>query len=175
MSTHFSIRLASSDDASCIAALGMQVWLRTYATTGISTSIANYVLREFTEDRYRQLIADTKKQLMIAEVDGYLVGYVIIGLGNTFTNVHVEIEKLYVQEYFTGQGIGKALLASAQLTAYGYCASSSVWLTVNAKNQNAITFYNQLGYRHEGDTDFVLDGVKYKNYVMVVRPYNNQS
>ncbi|MCU6435510.1 GNAT family N-acetyltransferase [Undibacterium sp. Jales W-56] len=169
MPQHFSIRPATANDAAPIAALGIQVWLHTYATTGISTSGANYVLSEFTEHRYQQLIADTSKDLMVAEIGDHLVGYAMIGWGNMFTDVQVEVEKLYVQEYFTGQGIGKALLASSRLAAQKYCGTPSVWLMVNAKNMNAIQFYQKLGYRHEGDTDFVLDGVKHKNHVMVLR------
>ena len=42
------IRSAVAQDAEQIAALGMQVWLHTYATAGVSREMAQYVLKEFT-------------------------------------------------------------------------------------------------------------------------------
>jgi hypothetical protein len=41
-----------------IAVLATQVWLHTYATTGITTDIAEYVLSELTPHKYQGILQD---------------------------------------------------------------------------------------------------------------------
>ena len=71
------IRTAVAQDAEQIAALGMQVWLHTYATAGVSPEIAQYVLEEFTAAKMTLALKDTSKLLVVAETPKDIVGYEI--------------------------------------------------------------------------------------------------
>ena len=52
-----TLRNAIPEDALCIGVLGMQVFLDTYATQGIRSSIANEALQAFAPQTIAQLMA----------------------------------------------------------------------------------------------------------------------
>ena len=77
----------------------------------------------------------------------------------------MELQTLYVQEHFLGQGVGSLLLAAAEALARSR-ANSRLWLTVNATNRRAIAFYDRKGYAQVGTAYFVLGAERYENHVL---------
>lgn len=164
-----AIRQGTSADAECLAALAIQVWLHTYAAEGIREAIARYVLYELTAEKFARILADTASPLLVAEVNQHLVGYALIKFGaqGPSTSSVTEVASLYVQEHFARRGIGSALVRAAQNEALRRVGSPSVWLTVNARNANAIAFYRRLGFAYRGVSYFDLGGEKHENHVLV--------
>ena len=177
MSPEFSIRPATPEDAIRLIALGTHVWLHTYAKNGISDQIARYILEEFTVTKMRALIADSKQRVLVAENNDNLLGYATLNMDDLMDQPIAELtdkavnqrraklETLYVQEHFTGQGIGQALLQRAlqEITD----KFDTLWLMANAQNQRAIDFYLAMGFIEEGITYFDLEGSQHKNLVLV--------
>ena len=108
-------------------------------------------------------------RVLVAEVDGRLVGYALVKFGSHASprSISTEVATLYVQEHFARRGIGSLLLYAAQVEAQRRTGSAAVWLCVNAKNQEAIHFYQKLGFVQEGITYFELGGDKHENNVLV--------
>jgi ribosomal protein S18 acetylase RimI-like enzyme len=79
-----------------------------------------------------------------------------------------ELQTLYVQAHFVGQGVGRQLLSVAEKTAFDL-AGMPLWLTVNAHNSQAIGFYMRQGYTKQGTTDFVLGDQRHENLVLIGR------
>ena len=105
------LRDAVLSDAENLAALSIQVWLHTYAKAGIRNVFARYVLTRFTAERLAGEIRNKAKQIVVAEVAGHLVGYVQLRFDAhcpVRKIVLPEVETLYVQEHFVGQGLGGA-------------------------------------------------------------------
>lgn len=171
------LRTATISDAPRLATLGLQVWLHTYCTQGINNSIAHYVLNEFTAAKFTALIADSTRSILVLEQGDNLVAYLTLhhgqvfadGFADDFADVCNEIETLYVQAPFLRQGLGQRLLAQARELLVQAGENPAVWLKVNAQNLAAQAFYQAQGFVIEGETDFVLDGVAYQNWVMVKR------
>lgn len=164
-----SIRPAKPQDASRLAVLATQVWLHTYATDGINSDIAGYVLGELTPEKYRRVLGDPSSAVLVAESGTSLVGLAVVKFdaecpAGNFSSV--ELQTLYVQEHFIGRGAGKSLLMAAQALAWAQ-AHAVLWLTVNAQNARAIAFYAHLGYTKVGTTHFVLGEGRYENHVLV--------
>jgi len=165
------IRAARPGDANRIAVLAVQVWLHTYATDGVNEEVAQYVLSEFTPDRYLQSLSDPESNVYVAEYDENLVGMAVVKLGvscPTGANSAVELKTLYVQEHHLGHGVGKSLLqvAEAETREQSQCP---LWLKVNAKNARAIAFYARQGYTKVGTTYFVLGEGRHENHVLIGR------
>lgn len=162
------LRVAKIDDKANIAALLIQVWLHTYATKGLRNSISRYVLNEFTEENIEQDMRSENKQYFVAEEKQHLVGVVVVDLLSEcpMSNAKLpELTTLYVQEYFTGRGIGASLLEMA----IEYCHSLNfpkLWLTVNSENGRAIDFYSALGFTSLGVIGFSLEDETHENLVM---------
>ncbi|KNX78269.1 hypothetical protein DA83_24315 [Pseudomonas sp. 250J] len=67
-----TLRKALPQDALCLAALGIQVFLDTYATEGIRDAIAQEALDAFSPDNLSKVIARPDTFITLAEIDGHL-------------------------------------------------------------------------------------------------------
>lgn len=163
------IRPGVLSDAENICALTLQVWLHTYATEGISSTISRYVLSEFTVEHFESLLSDTSVSVFVAEIDQMLIGYAVVKFDRTCpepTQSKTELATLYIQAPFLGKGIGTSLLMQAEAWAKER-GGSPLWLTVNSKNRRAIGFYQQRGYTKIGVSFFKLGLEKHENLVLV--------
>ena len=163
------IRLAQSKDAKNMAALAIQVWLHTYATEGINTSISDYVLNEFTEEKFQKIIDAPDQIAIVAEIDKNLVAYALLKFDQAREDVphtSTELATLYVQEHFTRQHIGSQLLAACAQHAQIRNGNPAFWLKVNHQNTGAISFYRKHGYTQCGTFFFELDGGLHENFVL---------
>jgi ribosomal protein S18 acetylase RimI-like enzyme len=168
MRQSFDIRLGVAEDAGRLAVLAIQVWLHTYATDGISTEIADYVLAHITPKTYAQLLRDASTQVLVALHANHVVGLAVVRFDMPCPDqpaLTAELRTLYVQEHFLRQGAGSLLLAAAEDVARRR-ANSRLWLTVNATNDRAIAFYDRKGYAKVGTAYFVLGTERYENHVL---------
>ena len=165
------IRNARHEDAARIAVLATQVWLHTYATEGISAGIADYTRSELTPDKYLAIQNDALAHIWVAERGAHLVGFAVLNMGvpcPTHASTLAELQTLYVQAHFVGQGVGRQLLSVAEKRAFDL-EGMPLWLTVNAHNAQAIGFYMHQGYTKQGTTDFVLGEQRHENHVLIGR------
>lgn len=162
------IRTATADDAQRLSALAMQVWMHTYATEGVSSAIAGYVLSEFSVERFQALLSEPSSRVLVAEQNLHLIGYAVIRFGSHCPqpcSSQTELSTLYVQAPFTGQGLGTTLLKEAESCARQR-AGCALWLTVNAHNTRAMAFYAKHGYAKLGITQFRLGNADHENLVL---------
>jgi ribosomal protein S18 acetylase RimI-like enzyme len=171
MRTGLAVRIGVLADAGCLAALGSQVWLHTYAKSGIRPTIARYIHEHLSPDAFRHQLERSDAFTLVAEVDGHLVGYAISEHGKAClarSPAFTHLDKLYVQEYFVGTGIGRALLTEVRAEASRRTGSSALWLTVNSQNAQARAFYTRQGFTDIGGTNFDLYGERHENRVLHV-------
>nr|WP_314528099.1 GNAT family N-acetyltransferase [uncultured Pseudomonas sp.] len=160
------LRDATPDDALCLGVLGMQVFLDTYATQGIRGSIATEVLEAFAPQVMARLIADPGISLLVAESNQHLVGFAQVRLNACHPMIEApdvaELQRLYIQERFTGLGIGYQLLQAAeQRAALG--GASLLWATVWDGNERALGFYPRRGYGLLGSPVYTFQGESHGN------------
>jgi len=114
----YLIRPARLDDALNFTTLSLQVWLDTYATDGLRDALSRFVLREFTEETSRHTISDANQRVFVAERDSHLIGYIQAKTGKENRLVQsprqAEISRVYVQERFTHNGVGRAMMAKME-------------------------------------------------------------
>ncbi|MFA8343457.1 MAG: GNAT family N-acetyltransferase [Rhodothermaceae bacterium] len=157
------IREAVKKDCINLAALSIEVWLNTYAVSGIRTTFSRYVLSHFTEQHFTDLLEKENIKILVFEEKEHLTGYILIDKESFYEDKSngYEIETLYVQEHFHGKGIGKKLIQE-MMAKYG----NNCWLSALVHNSNAISFYKHLGFKDIGEIYFELDGEKHENRVL---------
>jgi len=162
------IRKAEEQDASSLAAVGIEVWLNTYLREGVSSLFADYVLSEFTAQKFRDSICDPNKAIWVSEnrigIDGF-VSVCSMATPPLPDCSRLEITTLYVQPRHQSSGKGVALLQRALDHCQGI-GGEGVWLKVNAENSRAINFYLRYGFSKIGSTNFVIGDNAYENFVM---------
>ena len=71
------IRKAFASDALNIAAIGMCVWIDTYATEGVYDKISRFVFSEITEEKILEIIKS--KTVLVSINNSRLSGYIVLG------------------------------------------------------------------------------------------------
>lgn len=162
------IRAARFEDRTNVAALMVQVWLHTYAKEGLRDAISRYVLTEFTSEKIGVDIIASDKEYFVVENKGHIVGVAVLHIAATCPVTEQRIpslHKLYIQEHFTGKGIGKVLLAAVVEKCREH-QLEKLWLTVSPSNSRAAKFYYGQGFSYIGKTNFVLEEELHENHVL---------
>lgn len=119
------------------------------------------------QDRYTQRIKETeegKSSYLVAEQDGRIVGQVFLKYYGTKSHPsYPDMEDLFVDEQFRGQGVGTLLINTCEklVKEKGH---TKIGLSVNPDlNQKAKDLYFKLGYTSLGENaylDAVYNGVE---------------
>ena len=167
-----AFRLAVAADALCLGVLSTQVFLDTYATQGVRPALAREALSQHSVAVYAALLVDPGVTLLVAECAGHLVGLsqVIDGAGHAGVPAPEasELRRLYVQERFTGRGVGRELLRHAEKAAAAHGADM-LWLTAWQGNARALQFYPRCGYDDIGAAIYTIEGEDFPNRLFAKR------
>ncbi|QBM29374.1 GNAT family N-acetyltransferase [Hydrogenophaga pseudoflava] len=168
MPEDFEHRRAATTDAQTLSTLATQVFLDTYATHGINDALAREVATVYSIEMFERRLRDADVELLLATSGGYTVGFVDIAFATLCPVPGVrgaEVFRLYVQRPFLRRGLGRKLMAKAEASARAR-GLESIWLTAWAGNHGALAFYQSLGFRDIGTTEYVIDGVGHENRVL---------
>jgi len=167
MTHDFIYRPATPGDALCLSVLATQVFLDTYATSGINTDLAREASRVYSLAAFERRLRDPNVEITVAQHGEWLVGFMDLAF-DTVCPVPaingIEVLRLYVQAPFQGCGIGRRLMAMAERKAQERVAAH-VWLTAWVGNARALKVYPALGYRDVGATQYVIERKAYENRV----------
>ena len=160
------LRPATAADALCLGVLSTQVFLDTYAPAGIRPAVAREALSAHGVDAYAARLADPGVRIEVAERDGHLAGFAFVLLDTPVDalpgTAAAKLERLYVQEPFTGCGLGRRLLRAAERLAAA-AGARALWLTAYVGNPRALAFYPRQGYADLGATVFEFEGESHEN------------
>ena len=161
-----SLRSADAADVPCLSALATQVFLETYATSGIRLALAREVETQFCATAFTERLSQPGRRTLLAERSGHLVGFAEVALGAEHELVSpkpaAELTRLYVQSPFLRQGVGRRLLRRAEALALAEGAST-LWLRAWIGNERALLFYASQGYEPLGSTEYCFEGEAFEN------------
>ena len=161
-----TFRPGTEADALCLSVLATQVFLDTYATDGIRAAIAHEVREQLSMPAMSTQLATPHMRFIVAERAGHMLGFAQLTLDAAHDLMPhqqaAELNRLYVQERFTGRGIGRALLAQAEALARTEGAPA-MWLTAWVRNARALAFYPRCGYQDQGPTIYEFRGEQHGN------------
>ncbi len=100
-------------------------------------------------DRIRSLSGRDNAIILVAEVEGELVGYIFADGGRYHRNRHSAHIVIGIRAAYTGQGIGGQLF-QALFTWASLQGLTRLELTVMAHNQHGVHLYQKMGFEVEG-------------------------
>ena len=172
----FSIRLATPDDASALAAAASIFFRDTFGAANRPEDIEHYLAQAFSETRQRAELEDSEARILIATGGGdEIIGYVHLRLGapppaasSAPRGRAAEIARLYADRRLHGRGLGAALMDAAVAAALQWGAEL-LWLGVWEENPRAIAFYAKHGFVDVGEQEFQLGADRQHDRVMARR------
>ncbi len=135
-----TLRPARDDDAGAVATIWTAGW-----RDGHLGNVPDVMVELRTPESFRTRAADRVADTTVAEVDGVVAGFVMVG-GD-------EVEQVYVDAAFRGGGVAGVLLTEAErlVRAGGHAVA---WLAVVPGNARARRFYERSGWTDGGGFDY---------------------
>jgi diamine N-acetyltransferase len=164
-----AIRLACGGDAAALAALAERTFRATFAAGSSAEHMERHCVRSYGEALQAAEIADGEVRTLLAHRGEELAGFAQLRLAGPppacVAGPAVEIQRLYVDVPWHGQGVAPALMR-ALLALAAQQGATRVWLGVWEHNPRAIAFYEKFGLRVVGAHDFDLGGDLQRDLVM---------
>lgn len=155
------IRQATTDDAKPLTELSYTTFWDAFAhhPKNAPDDLAYYMRQAFNVEQIAAELADPKAVFLIAEINGELAGYAKITIGSVEPEINaqrpVELNRLYSQQKFLGQGVGQALMDACLERAHKH-GHDVMWLGVWEYNPRAQRFYEKNGFEVVGRHTFQL-------------------
>ena len=189
------IRPADHSDAAALAALAAVTFPLACPPTTTPESIADFISRNLTAERFAEYLADPTRTLFVAIPDaateagaalaaspeiaatGGLVGWSMLiateggepsdadAAAAVSQRPAIELSKMYAHPAAHGSGIAGELMR-ATLGEAARGEASVVWLGVNQENARAIRFYEKHGFRIVGRKRFLVGDRWEHDYVL---------
>ena len=134
--TGVTVRPATAADVPAIARIWREGW-----ADGHQGQVPAALAAERTPASFDQRALERISQAWVAETDGAVAGFVVV--------VDDEVEQVYVDRSWRGQGVAERLLRHAE-AVIGQEGRRTAWLAVVAGNTRARRFYARLGWRDRG-------------------------
>lgn len=151
------IRQATISDVHIISALGITTCYEAYFELDPSKDLAEYCVNFFNLQQITAEFEDANSTFLLAEFDGKAVGYAKLREGKKIECLlgknAIEVQRIYILEKMKGRRIGESLMNRCFEIGKekGY---ETLWLGVWDKNLLAQKFYEKIGMKIIGTTDF---------------------
>ncbi|MFF5288593.1 GNAT family N-acetyltransferase [Paractinoplanes globisporus] len=153
-----TLRRARHADAGRVAAIWLAGW-----RDGHLGNVPDELVAARTPETFRSRAEARVADTTVAEVGGVVGGFIMVARD--------EVEQVYVDAAFRGDGVADSLLAEAErlVAADGHPAA---WLAVVPGNARARRFYERAGWVDDGGFDYVAASVPVpcRRYVKQLKP-----
>jgi ribosomal protein S18 acetylase RimI-like enzyme len=143
-----SIRKAHEDELKSIQDLNHKLFLWDYDRD--PTLNINWPYEKAGEEYFRKKISGESGVCFVAVagsgVVGYLAGYMFEKIAAYDTVKRSELDNIFVEEEFRGQGVGK-LLVEEFLAWSKFNGATSTVVSAYSLNERAIEFYERVGFK----------------------------
>jgi diamine N-acetyltransferase len=161
-------RRAKVGDAEALAYLGAATFLSTFAFDHPGKALIEHLNSEHSTAYYADKLARPDVDIVIGETPLRApVGYVMMAPPEhpeLQREGDIELKRIYLLGAWQGGGNGRALMEQALKVAEEK-AAKRVLLAVYESNERAVAFYEKLGFRHIGETTFMVGDVPFHDMV----------
>jgi diamine N-acetyltransferase len=118
-----------------------------------------YLNKAFNREQLESELSIADSQFLFIYVDNQVAGYMKVNINDAQSEKmgeeSLEIERVYIKKAFQKHGLGKVMLHKAIEMATEH-HKTNIWLGVWEKNENAIAFYEKMGFVQTGAHAFVM-------------------
>lgn len=159
MMQDFSIRYGRAEDASLLSELGARTFHETFAADNRPEDMAAYISSAYNPAQQAAELAAPASRFLLVERGGEAIAYARLEQGIDPSGVAdptmMHLDRIYVRQDCTGQGVGAALM-QACLEEARQQQCTHIWLGVWEHNARALAFYRKWGFEQVGSEPFLL-------------------
>jgi diamine N-acetyltransferase len=161
-------RKAAPDDAEALSYLGAATFLASFAFDHPGKPLIEHLKIEHSPEYYTAKLASSDVDIVIGETPlGAPVGYVMLVPPEHPDLQQIgdwELKRIYLLGPWQGGGNGRALLEQAVMIAKARAARRLI-LAVYESNARALAFYERAGFKHIGETVFMVGDTPFRDMV----------
>lgn len=165
------IRKVTEDDFNTLINISKKTFDDTFRPDNKDEVIDHYLKTSFTKEKMMTQLDNPHSEFYFALIDEQVAGYLKIDTNDAqtenITDNLFEIERIYVDNPFQKQGIGKHLYGKAVSRAQDQNIKK-IWLGVWEHNHNALDFYKKIGFKHIDSHVFQMGDEAQTDYIMML-------
>ena len=165
-----TIRACTSNDLHRLQEISIETFTDTFGNDNEPEHLNAYLERAYNLPQLEQEMAHTCSQFFFAHLGGELAGYLKVNTEDAQSEEMgadaFEVERIYVLKHFQKAGLGRQMMEKAIELAKTQ-NKKSIWLGVWEKNENAIAFYERMGFVRAGTHSFYMGDEEQVDYIMV--------
>jgi ribosomal protein S18 acetylase RimI-like enzyme len=170
MSHGARIRLCRTGDEDALSLVGQATFLETFAGVLPGSDIVAHCRGQHAPAVYRSWL-DGGAAVWLAEAESSEapIGYLVLAPASLPVpdpgDHDLEVKRIYLLDQFRGKGIGTQLMIAAETHAR-HLGATRLLLGVYSRNDRAVAFYEQFGFRRVGTRRFRVGAHDYDDFVL---------
>lgn len=163
------VRSGQLDDAKALLDIQKEVVLEKEYLITVIEEFQNTTVEQ--RDWIRKIIKNEREKIIVAEVEGNIVGFIVFQSSNRKRLLHNGSLGMMIYKDYRGLGIGRLLIKELLIWAGKNPLIEKVSLGVFSTNRRAISLYKSMGFKEEGrkkkeiklsENEYVDDVLMYK-------------
>ena len=165
-----TIKKCTLEDLPNLQEISYETFDETFKHQNSPENMKAYLERAFDFKQLEKELLTTASQFFFVYVNNELAGYLKVNTQDAQSeemgDESLEIERIYIKSKFQKHGLGKYLLRKA-LEIAEENKKKKIWLGVWEKNENAIAFYEKMGFVQTGAHSFYMGDEEQVDFIMV--------
>ncbi len=164
-----NIKKCTLEDSRELQEISYETFNETFKHQNSIENMNAYLEKAFNLKQLEKELSNISSQFFFVYFNNEVAGYLKVNINNAQSEEmgeeSLEIERIYLMDKFQKHGLGKYLLNKANEIAME-CGKKKIWLGVWEKNENAIAFYEKLGFVQTGAHSFYMGDEEQTDFIM---------
>ncbi|MFY3790163.1 GNAT family N-acetyltransferase [Ureibacillus sp. MALMAid1270] len=164
-----TIKKCNHEDLKTLQEISIETFYETFKDQNTAENMNAYLENAFQLEKLESELSIPFSQFFFVCVEDEVAGYLKVNTDEAQSekegNDSLEVERIYVRKKFQKHGLGKVLLNKAIEIAVEQ-SKRKVWLGVWEKNENAIAFYEKMGFIKTGSHSFQMGDEEQLDWIM---------
>lgn len=164
-----NIKKCNIKDLPKLLEISYETFNETFKNQNSPENIKAYLERAFNLKQLEKELSNISSQFFFVYLNNEVAGYLKININDAqseeMSDESLEIERIYIKRKFQKHGLGMYLLNKAIEIAMEF-NKKKIWLGVWEKNENAIAFYEKMGFVQTGSHSFYMGNEEQVDFIM---------
>lgn len=170
MSMSVKLKKCSHEDLKILQIISIETFNDTFKDQNSPENMKAYLESAFHSKQLEKELSTVSSQFFFVYFNHEVAGYLKVNTNEAQSeemgDESLEIERIYIKNKFQKHGLGKYLFNKAVEIALE-SNKKKIWLGVWEKNENAIAFYEKMGFVQTGAHSFYMGDEEQIDFIMI--------